>query len=158
MRVLAALTALLFMVASATADDTRLVDADTIVLSGTKFRLDGVDAPETAQKCLTTVGTVWRCGEAATDALAKFIAGSTVVCQDVGEDTKYHRRLGHCFADGVSIEHWLVREGWAIEFKKHSNGRFAAEELGPRRIDAGSGQAASPTLATSGIRTRVARS
>lgn len=129
MRIIALFMALLAVARSAAADDElRLTDADTVVWQGTKYRLDGIDAPESAQKCLGQDGSPWRCGEAAAKALATFIAGKTFACTDVGEDRKYHRRLGQCFANGLSIEHWLVQQGWAIEFKKHSNGRFAADE------------------------------
>jgi endonuclease YncB( thermonuclease family) len=114
------------------AAQTQMTDADTLVLSGTKFRLDGIDAPERNQQCLMTDGKLWRCGEAAMTALARFIGDRPVTCQDVGADTKYNRRIGRCSVGEVNIEHWLVREGWAIEFKMHSDGRFADEESGAR--------------------------
>jgi endonuclease YncB( thermonuclease family) len=119
---------LLALVGTAVAQDLRVVDADTIEWQGHHYRLDGIDAPETAQKCLSTDGQLWMCGTAATAALAAFMAGKTITCQHVGSDRKYGRRVGQCFADGVSIEHWLVRQGWAIEYKAHSDGRFAASE------------------------------
>ena len=128
MRIITLFVAFLSVAGAAAADELRLSDADTVVWQGTKYRLDGIDAPETAQKCRQPDGKLWRCGEAATEALAAFIAGKSFTCVDVGEDRKYHRRLGQCFADDVSIEHWLVQQGWAIEFKRHSDGRFAAEE------------------------------
>jgi endonuclease YncB( thermonuclease family) len=128
MRFLGFAVGLVALVGTAVAQDVRVVDADTVVWSGAKYRLDGIDAPEAAQKCLTADGKSWACGRDATAALDAFIIGKTVTCNDVGEDTKYNRRLGRCFADGVSIEHWLVRQGWAIEFKMHSNGRFAPDE------------------------------
>jgi endonuclease YncB( thermonuclease family) len=112
----------------AAGQEVRLVDGDTIVRNGVKYRLDGIDAPEVKQKCLLADGAPWLCGEAALNALAEFIDTGNLSCDDVGEDRKYHRRVGRCFVNGISVEHWLVREGWAIEFKQHSDGRYAAEE------------------------------
>ncbi len=110
----------------------QMTDADTLVLSGTKFRLDGIDAPERNQQCLAPDDKLWPCGEAATKALTRFIGDRPMTCQDVGADTKYNRHIGRCSVGGESIEHWLVREGWAIEFKMHSDGRFADEERAAR--------------------------
>ena len=71
----------------------------------------------------------WAYGTAAKAALIGFIEGKTVNYCDLGPNTKYNRRIGTCFADGQSVESWLVRAGWAIKFKKHSDWRFAADEL-----------------------------
>ncbi len=124
----------LFAVAgTATAQDVRVVDADTVVWFGTTYRLDGIDAPEREQTCLTSDGLPWRCGLAATAALNAFVNGKVFTCTDVGADKKYHRRLGQCVANGISIEHWLVHHGWAIEYKAHSDGRFAPGERDAER-------------------------
>ena len=37
-------------------------DGDTLTLDGTKFRLDGIDAPEFNQICLDEKGQPWKCG------------------------------------------------------------------------------------------------
>jgi endonuclease YncB( thermonuclease family) len=129
MRYLGFTAGLFALVGTALAQDVRILDADTIEWQGHQYRLDGVDAPETAQKCLTTDGTPWMCGQAATAALVAFVATKTVTCKHVGTDQKYNRRVGQCFADGDSIEHWLIREGWAIDYVAYSHGRFAASEL-----------------------------
>jgi hypothetical protein len=65
---------------------------------GTNYLLDGIDAPETEQKCLDRDAKPWQCGKSATAALSRFIVGKSVTCDDVGEDRRYHRRLGRCFA------------------------------------------------------------
>src|SRR6266404_2585001 len=59
-------------------------DGDTLTLRGTKFRLDGIDAPEFNQICLDEKGQEWKCGLAARDALANLIANCTVRCDDKG--------------------------------------------------------------------------
>jgi endonuclease YncB( thermonuclease family) len=37
----------------------RIVDGDTIAIGSTKFRLQGIDAPETDQFCLNANGDHW---------------------------------------------------------------------------------------------------
>jgi hypothetical protein len=40
----------------------RIVDGDTLAIGSMKFRLDGIDAPETDQVCLNANGIHWTCG------------------------------------------------------------------------------------------------
>ena len=40
----------------------RIVDGDTLAIGSTKFRLQGIDAPETDQFCLNANGDHWTCG------------------------------------------------------------------------------------------------
>jgi hypothetical protein len=43
-------------------------DGDTLTLHGTKYRLDGIDAPEFNQVCLDEKGQEWNCGLAARES------------------------------------------------------------------------------------------
>jgi endonuclease YncB( thermonuclease family) len=116
------------------------IDGDTLTVDGTKFRLDGIDAPEFNQICLDEKGQEWPCGRDARDALAKSTGNCTAVrCEDKGSDTVYHRRIGLCTAeglragsrlgaDGVTLNEWLVREGWALNFEPYAKGRFLAAQ------------------------------
>jgi endonuclease YncB( thermonuclease family) len=107
------------------------IDGDTLTVDGTKFRLDGIDAPEFNQICLNEKGQSWKCGLAVHDALAKLSANCTTVqCDDKGPDTAYHRRIGLCTAKGIDItlNEWLVREGWALNFEPYAKGRFLAAQ------------------------------
>jgi endonuclease YncB( thermonuclease family) len=106
-------------------------DGDTLTLGGATFRLDGIDAPEFNQICLDEKGQPWKCGLAARDALTKLTANCTTVrCEDKGADTVYHRRIGLCTAEGIDItlNEWLVREGWALNFEPYAKGRFLAAQ------------------------------
>jgi len=102
-----------------------VIDGDTLTVEGTKFRLDGIDAPEFNQICLDEKGQPWKCGLAARDALGKLIANCTVRCDDKGPD-KVHpdRRIGICTVKGmdVTLNEWLVREGWALNFEPYAKG------------------------------------
>ena len=100
-------------------------DADTIQVGGTTYRLDGIDAPESDQFCLDQEGKTYRCGRDAAEVLKTFIAGRTIQCDNLGPDRAYPKRsIGQCSVDGVDLHQWLVKEGWAINFEPHAEGRF----------------------------------
>jgi hypothetical protein len=91
--------------------------------------LDGIDAPEFNQVCLDEKGQEWKCGLAARDGLAKLIENCAVQCEDKGPD-KVHpdRRIGICTFEGVELNKWLVREGWAVNFEPYAKGRFLRDQ------------------------------
>jgi hypothetical protein len=39
-----------------------VIDGDTIEISGTRIRLEGIDAPESNQTCTDPKGKTWPCG------------------------------------------------------------------------------------------------
>lgn len=47
-----------------------VIDGDTIEIHGTRIRLNGIDAPESAQPCRDARGKTWRCGQQAALALS----------------------------------------------------------------------------------------
>ena len=110
----------------ALAGHARVIDGDTLVIGGTKVRLDGIDAPESQQTC-TRGKQPWPCGVAATSRLVELIGGQQVVCEGVGQD-RYHRRLAFCSAGTRELNREMVRSGLAV-----ASGRFGAEELDARR-------------------------
>ena len=116
---------------SSWAGDVTVKDGDTIEVDGGTFRLDGIDAPEADQFCLNEKGAVSRCGIEARDRLKTFLAGRAVHCEDKGADRVYpKRRIGVCQIDGeaTTLNQWLVRQGWAVNFEPYAKGRFAADE------------------------------
>ena len=48
------------------------MDADTVDAGTFKIRLNGIDAPETDQRCLDAQGKVWSCGVEATAKLEAY--------------------------------------------------------------------------------------
>ncbi|WP_261403832.1 thermonuclease family protein [Chenggangzhangella methanolivorans] len=113
----------------------RVVDGDTIVVSGGKIRLNGVDAPETDQLCLTAAGQPWTCGVEARDRLSAVTAGKTWNCRTTAKD-KYDRWLGDCLVDGVDLNGWMVEQGWALSFVRYSH-RYDAHERRAREAQRG---------------------
>jgi endonuclease YncB( thermonuclease family) len=103
--------------------------ADTVKLEGRNFRLDGVDAPETDQTCLEGTGAKWHCGIEARDQLSGFINGRRVCCADIGPDSKSRsRRIGRCSIGKENLSRWLVSQGWGLDLKPDSGGRFQIHE------------------------------
>jgi hypothetical protein len=75
-----------------------VVDGDTIDLNGTRWRLWGIDAPETRQSCADG----WPAGLKATAAMRKLTEGRAVVCEFRGHD-RYKRSIGLCRAGGKDL-------------------------------------------------------
>ena len=114
------------------------IDGDTLRVGSTKFRLDGIDAPEPEQNCLNEAGELWDCGRQAGKRLADKIGGREVCCEDKGLDWKHpDRRIGVCRVgqgdDVLDLHRWLVREGWAIDFMPYSCERFKRDESNARQ-------------------------
>jgi len=93
-----------------------VIDGDTIDISGTRIRLLGIDAPESAQSCTDGNKRSWLCGRAATRELKALIAGRPLVCEPSGLD-RYRRVLAVCaLPDGTDVNAWMVRQGWALAY------------------------------------------
>jgi endonuclease YncB( thermonuclease family) len=98
----------------------RIVDGDTLAISTTKVRLEGIDAPETDQFCLNATGVRWTCGIEARDQLIAHVAGREVSCTSSGIDA-YKRTLATCRLAGEDLNGWMVQEGWALAYVKYSS-------------------------------------
>ena len=119
-------TALLLLAALATLDgQARVIDGDTLVVSGRHIRLDGIDAPETKQVCQRDGD--WRCGLAATEALKARIGTSEVRCKGSTKD-RYRRLISTCWAGSVNLNEDMVRSGWAVAYRRYSITYVPAED------------------------------
>jgi len=93
-----------------------VIDGDTIVISDTHIRLEGIDAPESDQTCTDPIGKTWPCGKTAANQLREHIRGEELTCQRRALD-KYNRVIAVCtLPDGSDINAWLVRQGWALAY------------------------------------------
>ena len=109
------------------ADSLRIVDGDTIVLTGEKIRFTGIDTPELNQTCLKNDQEVG-CGMTAKMLLVKKIGNNTPECISEGKDV-YKRTLAECFVNGESLSSFLVRSGYAFAYRKYSKKFIKDEEF-----------------------------
>ena len=112
------------------AAEASITDGATLIVDGVTYRLDGIDAPQTDQTCLNDKGAAWACGIEARDRLREHIGKRDVRCTDKGADSTYRkRRVGECSVVGepISINQWMVQEGWALNFDRSAKGRFKAD-------------------------------
>ena len=114
----------------------RIIDADTLEVAGQKVRLQGIDAPESAQSCRQAGGQRYPCGDHATQALRTRIGPDAVTCTIAGRD-RYLRALGICYtADGTDLNGWLVRQGHALAYRKYST-QYVPQEGQAKAAQAG---------------------
>jgi len=112
------------------AAEVSVTDGDTLILDGVTYRLDGIEAPQTDQTCLDDKGATWTCGIEARDRLRDYVRKGDVRCTDRGADSAYRkRRLGDCSVVGeaISINQWMVQEGWALNVDRSAKGRFKGD-------------------------------
>lgn len=114
-----------------------VIDGDTIDIQGTRIRFDGIDAPESRQRCMDGSGQPYRCGKVSAEALDAFLAESRPVsCHKTGRDRD--RIVAVCTrADGTDVNRWLVTNGYAIDWPKYSKGRYAEEQRQAKAAGAG---------------------
>src|SRR5512144_124467 len=107
------------------AGEATVVDGDTIVVAGKRVRLQGIDAPELHQTC-TAYGQQWACGRTSAEWLRKSLDGRQVECVGHARD-RYGRLLAVCYLGGENLNERIVREGWALDFRRYSTDYVRAE-------------------------------
>ena len=137
---IAAAIMLILRAAAAAAGDSELlsgrasvIDGDTIQISGRHVRLFGMDAPELVQTCEAN-GRKYRCGEAATHALADRIHDRPVTCK-WQEIEGYDQLMAVCTADGEDLGRFMVRAGWAIASRRYPG--YVDDELSAKSARVG---------------------
>lgn len=107
-----------------------VIDGDSLNVAGHEIRLVGIDAPEWRQICVRR-GSDWSCGQAASRALKRRIAGARVVC-DIENVDRYERLLAVCSIGDLELNVWMVRNGWAVAY-----GRYGPDERRAKQARAG---------------------
>jgi endonuclease YncB( thermonuclease family) len=103
-----------------------VIDGDTIDIQGQRFRLFGIDAPESQQHCKKD-GKPYLCGKDAAFALADMIGRQNVTCEKQDMDP-YHRIVAICYAGKTEINRWMVVHGYALAYRHYSD-RYVQDEL-----------------------------
>lgn len=104
----------------------RVVDGDTLVISGVRIRMAAVDAPERSQSCTDAHGELRLAGEDARLALTAKVAGQELRC-DVGGSDVHGRTVAKCFMGREDLGAWLVRSGYAFAYRAYGVEYVAAE-------------------------------
>lgn len=104
-----------------------VTDGDTIKIDGERYRLWGIDAPESKQRC----GDGWAAGTEATKFLKVLLGEGTVACEPRTKD-RYGRTVALCRAAGRDLGAEMVRAGMAWAFVRYS-AEYVPEEAEARR-------------------------
>ena len=101
-----------------------VIDGDTIVINKTHIRLAGIDAPEIDRPY----------GQNSKSAMIEITKGHVITANPTG-NSSYDRVVADCFLpDGRNIAAELVKEGWALDWPRYSEGKFRhLEPIGIRK-------------------------
>jgi len=125
------ITALLAFTAPAIAGDlVRVIDGDGLKIEGQSVRLWGIDAPELDQTC-TLEGRETPCGEDARFLLGALAMTGDLECE-VKDTDRYGRTVARCFAGGRDLASEMVRQGYALDWPRYSDGFYEAEQTEAR--------------------------
>jgi len=105
-----------------------VTDGDTIKILHNKIRLHGIDAPERNQKCIKNK-KIYNCGVVATEALIKKINKNAVKCLTQKNKDRYKRFIGICFVEQENLNKWMVRNGYAIAYRRYSKDYILDEQF-----------------------------
>jgi endonuclease YncB( thermonuclease family) len=141
---IAAALSTMILASQAVGGTARVVDGDTLVISGVTYRLHGIDAPEAGQSCTRNGGGTWACGKAAI-AVMEDLVENGVSCDSRGGIDLYGRTIGVCVnSDGIDVNARMVETGNAWAFLKYSTD-YAPVESKAREAKIGIWQADTET-------------
>ena len=114
-----------------------VTDGDTIKINDQKIRLFGIDAPETKQFCkevylsflIFNFKRDYKCGEKSTNALKKKIKDKKIRCLIQDKKDRYRRNIGICYLKKQDINSWLVKNGYAIAYRRYSKKYIIDEQF-----------------------------
>ena len=116
----------------------KVVDGDTIHINNYKFRLEGIDAPEMRQQCKKeslknsfligfTFYKDYSCGRVSKEKLITKINTSEIKCISSSKD-RYKRFIATCFKGKTNLNQWMVRNGFAIAYRRYSK-KYVPDEV-----------------------------
>ena len=114
--------------------DVKILDGDTIKINGETIRFSGIDTPETIyyqkykQLCYLNKQKVY-CGELSKNKLIEKISNNKINCIREKNKDMWGRTLAECFVNNESLSRFLVKTGYAFDFKKYSKKKYNSEEL-----------------------------
>ena len=130
----------------------KVTDGDSILIGSKKIRLYGVDAPEIKQKCKKAFLTImfvsfqkkYDCGLVSKKALQNKINNKIINCKILSLD-RYKRSIAICYINKTDINMWMVKNGYAVAYKKYSKKYYFQElEAKEKRVGLWSGSFMEP--------------
>jgi len=109
-----------------------VTDGDTIKIFNKRIRFHGIDTPEKNQICLKN-SKEYKCGEKATAALIKKIDGKRVACKVQDKLDRYKRYIGVCFLEKINLNKWMVRNGYAVAYRRYSKDYIEDENYAKKK-------------------------
>ena len=117
----------------------KVVDGDTVHIDNYKFRLEGIDAPEMRQQCKKesfkisffigfTFYKDYSCGRVSKEKLITKIDTTEIKCISSSKD-RYKRYIATCFKEKTNLNQWMVRNGYAIAYRRYSKKYVPDEEF-----------------------------
>lgn len=110
----------------------RVIDGDTVRIGSVRIRIQGIDAPEMDDSCLSPDGSGWACGVWATEVARDRFGGRRLVCHDLGERS-FDRVVARCMDGDEDFAEVMLRKGAARACERfarqhaHSQGYMALE-------------------------------
>ena len=116
----------------------KVVDGDTVHIDNYKLRLEGIDAPEMRQQCKKesfkisfligfTFYKDYSCGRVSKEKLITKINTSQIKCISSSKD-RYKRYIATCFKGKTNLNQWMVRNGFAIAYRRYSK-KYVPDEV-----------------------------
>ena len=119
----------------------KITDGDTIKINNKKIRFSGIDAPESyffgkKQICILNNIEIL-CGELSKEKLIKKILNQIVNCKIEKKKDQFSRLLGECFVKNESLSVFMVKNGYAFDYPKYSNGKFRKHQIFAKNLSLG---------------------
>tara|TARA_B100000575_G_scaffold155721_1_gene124263 strand:- start:42 stop:539 length:498 start_codon:yes stop_codon:yes gene_type:complete len=117
----------------------KIIDGDTVHIANYKIRLEGIDAPEMKQQCkkeLLKISSIvgftfykdYYCGKISKEKLINKVKRSKIKCLFSSKD-RYQRYIATCFKDELNLNQWMVRNGYAIAYRRYSKKYITDEDF-----------------------------
>ena len=96
----------------------KVIDGDTIVINGEKIRFGGIDTPE-RNKIGHNFSKI---------KLKKKLGNNIIPCLREPQLDPWGRTVAECFLYDESISSYMVKNGYACDYKKYSKKKYAKQQ------------------------------
>ena len=119
----------------------KIIDGDTLKINNKKIRFSGIDAPEIfffgkKQSCVLNNVEIL-CGKLSKEKLIEKIGNQIVDCRIEKNKDQYSRLIGECFVKSKSLSVFMVKNGYAFDYPKYSNGKFRKHQIYAKNLSLG---------------------